>query len=108
MPNGFGFCDEKRAAACAAALRFGLALFRRKSIFFPEGGVIGIKGCAVFADTLQYLVAVEIMVDALYDAAGDIGAMIADPFKVGKKVGPDKARFDTAGSLLHPADMTGA
>ena len=44
----------------------------------------------------------------IYDAGGDVGAVVGDALQVGQKVRPDEAGLDAAVALLEAQDVLGA
>ena len=88
--------------------RLSIFLLSCQHIFSLEKAVYLIKRFTAAANALQHLMAAKATINPLDHAAGDIGAMIADPFKIIQKIGPDEACFNSTGSLLHTADMARA
>ena len=88
--------------------RLSIFLLSCQHIFSSEKAVCLIKRFTAAANALQHLMTAKATINPLDHAACDVGAMIADPFKIIQKIGPDKACFNSAGSLLHATDMARA
>ena len=60
---------------------------------------------AVVTGGAQGFVGVHIMVCGIHNAAGDVGAVVADTLQGGQQIGPDEAGLDGAVALLQTQDV---